>query len=122
LCCGCGCGTLFDIGDGEHWNNLSLTGRELLAVDYENSAVGECTSVPTASSDTATATVDPSTQSAAVLRFRSCRWRKAPEDGEAECCVHRDVLPLAGTRGFDPEAWCPDCAFFKLRRTPRRNH
>ena len=22
--------------------------------------------------------------------------------------------------GFDPEAWCPDCAFFKLRRTPKK--
>ena len=92
-----------------------------MAVDYDNSAVGDCMSVPTASSDTATATVDPSSQSAAVVRFRSCRWRKPPEDGEAECCVHRDVLPLTGTRGFDPEAWCPDCAFFKLRRTPRKS-
>jgi hypothetical protein len=60
--------------------------------------------------------------SAAVERFRSCRWRKPPENGDAECCTHRDVLPLTGTHGFDPEAWCGDCAFFKLRRTPRRNH
>ena len=93
-----------------------------MAVDYDTSAVGHSTSVPTASPDTATARVDPSTDSAAVLRFRSCRWHKPAEDGQAECCVHRDVLPLTGTRGFDPEAWCPDCAFFKLRRTPRKNH
>jgi len=55
----------------------------------------------------------------AVVRFRSCRWRRPPEEGP-ECCSHRDVLPLAGTSGFNPEAWCPDCQYFKLRRTPRR--
>jgi hypothetical protein len=54
----------------------------------------------------------------AVLRFKSCRWRRPPEEG-LECCVHRDVLPLAGT-SFNPEAWCPDCTFFKLRRTPKK--
>jgi hypothetical protein len=57
--------------------------------------------------------------SAAVMRFRSCRWRRPPEDGP-ECCGHRDVLPLAGTASFNPEAWCPDCEFFKLRRTPKK--
>lgn len=56
--------------------------------------------------------------SAAVLKFKSCRWRRPPEDGP-ECCGHRDVLPMAGT-SFNPEAWCPDCAFFKLRRTPKK--
>ncbi len=93
-----------------------------MAVDYENLAVGDPVSVPTASPDSVTATAEPGIESAAVARFRSCRWRKPPEDGEAECCTHRDVLPLTGTRGFDPEAWCPDCAFFKLRRTPRKNN
>jgi hypothetical protein len=58
------------------------------------------------------------TLSPAVQRFKSCRWRRPPEDG-VECCVHRDVLPLAGT-SFNPEAWCPDCTFFKLRRTPKK--
>ena len=57
--------------------------------------------------------------SAAVQRFKSCRWRRPPEDGP-ECCGHRDVLPMAGTTGFDPEAWCPDCQFYKLRRTPKK--
>jgi hypothetical protein len=56
--------------------------------------------------------------SEAVLKFRSCRWRRPPEDGP-ECCGHRDVLPIAGT-SFNPEAWCPDCGFFKLRRTPKK--
>jgi len=57
--------------------------------------------------------------SPAVARFKSCRWRRPPEDGP-ECCGHRDVLPMAGTTGFDPEAWCTDCAFYKLRRTPKK--
>jgi hypothetical protein len=30
------------------------------------------------------------------------------------------VLPIAGVSGFDPEAWCPDCTFYKVRRTPRK--
>jgi len=30
------------------------------------------------------------------------------------------VLPLAGATGFDPQAWCPDCKFYKLRRTPKK--
>jgi hypothetical protein len=58
--------------------------------------------------------------SAAVMKFKSCRWRRPPEDGP-ECCGHRDVLPIAGT-SFNPEAWCPDCAFFKLRRTPKKRN
>jgi hypothetical protein len=62
---------------------------------------------------------DVPAQSAAVQRFKSCRWRRPPEDGP-ECCGHRDVLPMAGTTGFDPEAWCPDCQFYKLRRTPKK--
>jgi hypothetical protein len=57
--------------------------------------------------------------SPAVLRFKSCRWRRPPEDGP-ECCGHRDVLPIAGASGFDPQAWCPDCSFYKLRRTPKK--
>ena len=64
-----------------------------------------------------TESADPNA-SPAVVRFKSCRWRRPPEDGP-ECCGHRDVLPIAGT-SFNPEAWCPDCAFFKLRRTPKK--
>lgn len=54
----------------------------------------------------------------AVIKFKSCRWRCAPEDGEF--CTHRDVLPFAGKEGFKPESWCPECAFYKLRRTPKK--
>ena len=63
--------------------------------------------------------VQPAAMSAAVIKFRSCRWRRPPEDG-TECCGHRDVLPMAGTNSFDAEAWCPDCTYFKLRRTPKK--
>jgi len=57
--------------------------------------------------------------SEAVIKFKSCRWRRPPDEG-VECCSHRDVLPIAGTTGFDPQAWCPDCQFYKLRRTPKK--
>jgi hypothetical protein len=60
----------------------------------------------------------PAPVSAAVEKFKSCRWRAAPEDGEF--CTHRDVLPFAGKDGFVAESWCPDCAFYKLRRTPKK--
>jgi len=64
-------------------------------------------------------TLNPSESSAAVMRFRSCRWRRPPDEG-SECCTHRDVLPIAGSSGFKPESWCPDCQYFKLRRSPRK--
>ena len=58
--------------------------------------------------------------SPAAERFQSCRWRKAPEDGVAAHCTHRDVLPMTGTAGFVPESWCPDCAFYKAKRIPKK--
>ena len=54
----------------------------------------------------------------AVEKFRSCRWRATPDAGDF--CTHRDVLPFAGKEGFKPESWCPECAFYKLRRTPKK--
>jgi hypothetical protein len=56
--------------------------------------------------------------SAAVTKFHSCRWRATPDVGEF--CTHRDVLPFAGKEGFVAESWCPECAFYKLRRTPKK--
>lgn len=55
--------------------------------------------------------------SAAVERFNTCRW-KSTDSGRF--CTHRDVLPLAGKDGFNAEAWCPECTFFKVRRTARK--
>ena len=57
-------------------------------------------------------------QSAAVMKFKSCRWKATPDQGDF--CTHRDVLPFAGKEGFKPESWCPECAFYKLRRTPKK--
>jgi hypothetical protein len=64
---------------------------------------------------------DEAPAAAAAARFQSCRWRRPAEDGSPECCSHRDVLPLAGTKGFNASAWCPDCGYYKLRRNPRKN-
>lgn len=27
---------------------------------------------------------------------------------------------MAGTTGFTPDSWCPDCGYFKAKRTPRK--
>jgi hypothetical protein len=67
---------------------------------------------------TPTAAAEPSAASQAVMKFQSCRWRCDPDSGEF--CTHRDVLPFAGKEGFVAESWCPDCAFYKLRRTPKK--
>jgi len=59
-----------------------------------------------------------SAESPAVERFKSCRWRCAPDEGAF--CTHRDVLPFAGKEGFTADSWCPECSFYKLRRTPKK--
>jgi len=59
-------------------------------------------------------------QSAAFVRFNSCRWQQPAEEGNAAFCTHREVKPYAGTTGFDPDAWCPDCQYYKLRRAPKK--
>ena len=56
--------------------------------------------------------------SPAQARFQACRWHTKAD--EQKYCSNRDVLPYAGKRGFDAEAWCPDCTLYKLRRTPRK--
>lgn len=55
-------------------------------------------------------------------RFLSCRWHKPAEPPQPAYCTHREVLPMAGANGFSPESWCPDCAYYKLRRVPRKNN
>jgi hypothetical protein len=60
-------------------------------------------------------------QSAAWVRFRSCRWQQPKDEtSPAEFCTHREVKPYAGTTGFDPDAWCPECQYYKLRRAPKK--
>jgi len=62
----------------------------------------------------------PPEVSPAMARFNTCRWQQPAEDGNAAFCTHREVKPLAGMTSFDPEAWCEDCEYYKLRRTPKR--
>ena len=64
--------------------------------------------------NTKTAREDP-----VVTRFLSCRWHDKNDRG-SEYCMHGDVLPYAGRNGFNPEAWCPDCKFYKLRRAVKK--
>ena len=59
-------------------------------------------------------------ESPAWGRFRSCRWHQPKENGNSEFCTHREVKPYAGTTGFDADAWCPDCQFYKVRRSPKK--
>ena len=74
--------------------------------------------LPAEDAPAATPAVETPSVSPAVEKFRSCRWRATPEDGEF--CTHRDVLPFAGKEGFSADSWCPECAFYKLRRTPKK--
>ncbi|MBI2827692.1 MAG: hypothetical protein HYX77_00285 [Acidobacteria bacterium] len=77
---------------------------------------------PAAPSDAAgpAPAISDNPQSAALVRFRSCRWMQPAEDGNAEFCTHREVKPYAGMAGFDADAWCPDCHYYKLRRAPKK--
>ena len=59
-------------------------------------------------------------QSAAFVRFGSCRWQQPAENGNTAFCTHREVKPYAGTTGFDADAWCPECQYYKLRRAPKK--
>jgi hypothetical protein len=60
-------------------------------------------------------------QSAAFVRFRSCRWMQPKEEGhDTEFCTHREVKPYAGMTGFDADAWCQECQYYKLRRAPKK--
>jgi hypothetical protein len=76
---------------------------------------GDASALP---ATTDAAAVETPALNPAVEKFRSCRWRATPDMGEY--CTHRDVLPFAGKEGFKPESWCPECAFYKLRRTPKK--
>ena len=58
-------------------------------------------------------------ESVAETRFKSCRWRESQDNGPPYCS-NRDVLPFAGKNGFKPEAWCPECALYKVKRTVKK--
>ena len=73
---------------------------------------------PSAPTETPAAPATGPVLSPADTRFKSCRWRATPEQGPF--CTHRDVLPFAGKEGFSADSWCVECAFYKLRRTPKK--
>jgi hypothetical protein len=73
-----------------------------------------------AASPAPTSVTSDNPQSAAFVRFGSCRWQQPAEDGNAAFCTHREVKPYAGTTGFDADAWCPECQYYKLRRAPKK--
>jgi len=60
--------------------------------------------------------------STGFVRFNSCRWQQPAEDGKEAFCTHREVKPYAGTTGFDADAWCLECQYYKLRRVPKKRN
>ena len=78
------------------------------------------TSEPAATSPTPAPISADAPESPAFARFRSCRWQQPKEDGGSEFCTHREVKPYAGTNGFDADAWCTECQYYKLRRAPKK--
>jgi hypothetical protein len=74
--------------------------------------------LPAAPADAQALPADATVVSPAAEKFKSCRWRATPDVGDF--CTHRDVLPFAGKEGFVADSWCPDCSFYKLRRTPKK--
>jgi hypothetical protein len=90
-------------------------------MDETTNPFGQAASAPDVAKEpepTEAAPAPVATDSPAVERFKSCRWRCAPDEGAF--CTHRDVLPFAGKEGFAADSWCPDCGFYKLRRTPKK--
>ena len=65
---------------------------------------------------------DAKPQSNGFVRFTSCRWQQPAEDGREAFCTHREVKPYAGTSGFDADAWCVECQYYKLRRAPKKRN
>ena len=86
--------------------------------DAPSAAHGAAAESPTPTSPESAAPEAP--QSAGFARFNSCRWQQPKEEGTAAFCTHREVKPYAGTAGFDADAWCPECQYYKLRRAPKK--
>ena len=84
-------------------------------------SVANAQAIPESSTSKEPSTLEPiSKYNLTLQRFTSCRWHGTQDDAAAYCS-HRDVLPYAGMNGFNPEAWCPECKLFKVRRTTRKN-
>lgn len=52
-------------------------------------------------------------------RFNTCRWARPASPEGPGYCTHAEVLPFAGRNGFVPDAWCTECAFYKVKRKAR---
>ena len=96
--------------------------RKRLASNFNSNVPPDSTDPTVAPTDEVRATpaTDESPSSAALVRFRSCRWMQPTEGNSTEFCTHREVKPYAGTTSFDAAAWCPECVHFKLRRVPKK--
>ncbi len=92
--------------------------REILTMDDQQQPAAA--SAAPADAPAAPQDAPAAPESAAWVRFRSCRWQQPKENGNSEFCTHREVKPYAGTTGFDADAWCPDCQYYKLRRAPKK--
>ena len=88
--------------------------RKLLAYNF-NDETGFTPGGETPSSTSAAAAESPATTSPEPAAA------EAPQSaGNAAFCTHREVKPYAGTAGFDADAWCPECQYYKLRRAPKK--
>ena len=93
-----------------------------MAYNFNNPSPDAPPEAPASTPDAPTPVTSDNPQSAAIVRFKSCRWMQPPENGNTEFCTHREVKPYAGTTGFDAEAWCPECQYYKLRRAPKKRN
>jgi hypothetical protein len=93
-----------------------------LASNFNDGPSGPPGDDSSASTPAATEGAPSPSQSTGFVRFTSCRWQQPAEDGNAAYCTHREVKPYAGTTGFDPDAWCKDCQYYKLRRAPKKRN
>jgi hypothetical protein len=101
-------------------DNTNPFGPAVSLPQAESPAAPAADPIPAADQAPAAQTLSPDAGvlSPAVEKFKSCRWRADPDTGEF--CTHRDVLPFAGKTAFNADSWCPECAFYKLRRTPKK--
>lgn len=99
-----------------------------MAFSFSDGNPGESPDSPASTTTPVDAEAAPAPAPAAEVpapgaaRFNSCRWQQPIENGIAAFCTHREVKPYAGTTGFDAEAWCPDCVYYKLRRVPKKRN
>ena len=99
-------------------SNSFSPGPSTTSTTVETPAPAQAPAAPAAAAAPATSDVPAS---AAFVRFRSCRWQQPKDEtSPSEFCTHREVKPYAGTTGFDADAWCPDCQYYKLRRAPKK--